>query len=130
MKVIESKANPKYTTYFFIVVGVIVIIFSVISVMKYNSIDRIGVYVVANTEKTSVNKSGTTVTANYLWKGIQYKAVFMPGYDFNFKIGGKYFIKILPNKPRQYATTNINVDSCFLKDPNWQCGWKSILKCP
>lgn len=113
----------------FIIAGSILITFVVASIIKYRMISKKGVYVVAVIEKVTRNKSGSSVHIRYYYKDKEYLTSFMPGYDFNQRIGRKILIKLLPNKPNYYDYLDINVPDCALTG-DWKKGWSKIPSCP
>lgn len=115
-------------SYFIVGTILLLVIFTVISVVKYRKISENGIYVVGIVENVTRNKSGSSVHAKYWYKDKTYDASFMPGYDFRLSVGRKFFIKILPDHPSQYDYLDIDVPPCALKG-NWKEGWKQRPVC-
>lgn len=108
---------------------IIMILLGILSFVKYYSIYKNGIYVVAEIDKVTVGRSGANVSIHYDFNGKRYKGGFMPNYGYDKTIGRKIFIKILPKFPSNYDHTDITVPDCILNSKS-KLSWRQIPSCP
>jgi hypothetical protein len=113
---------------FFLVIILVLALYWVTSIIEKNKISKNGVYVVAITTDISINKSGATVFFKYFYSNKEYRTSIKPGYSFNKKVGRKFFIKLLPDKPEKYVFLDVDVPECILSGKVDEV-WKYLPSC-